>query len=321
VAPDGRSVFVGFSDGVVRVLWRGNAVAPGGEKVPFAGQWAREQVFKPHNGAVTALAFSPDGAFFATAGRDGKVFLFADPSAAAGPSPHGLPAGAGAARPTSAGGARGTRQFDPVGFVLAQRDAPPSQALPPAFATSLCFRPDGGALLLSASDGNVGQVDLSPLTRPTSSRAAVGEEGGGAGGEGGAAAGEGGGEGGGVAAAGDTTDSFALNLPTAWHAMKRPKADKKPLAVAAAAGGEAAGGAASEGSGPAAGSDGAAGGAGGGAGSVVAEEEAEEEALPLPPALQCAYVRNRSGLPAPAQPGATRCAHATALRCAATLFL
>jgi len=318
VAPDGRSIFVGFSDGVVRVLWRGDAIAPknsstssgtggslGSSNSKYAGKWVREQVFKPHNGAVSAVAFSTDGYFLATAGKDGKVFLFAD-----------FDASASTGKRTSSK-AEGTRQFSPLGFVAVTREDPEVPESSPsssgnedgaAFATSLCFRSDDLALLLSASNGSVCEVNLSALRNGKANDLQLTT--GGADSSGG---GDDDDEGGNAAAAGGEsskkTESFALALPKAWHTMKRPKGDKAS-GVAAGGGGESLDGAsaaAREGSG---GGDGAT-AATGGDGSVVATsevEEGEEEAaeLPLPPALQCTYVRNRSGSTVPGQPSTAR---------------
>ena len=78
---------------------RGNAYDESGNP----GGWTREQVFKPHNGSVTAMAFSSDGKLFATAGSDGIAFLFQ--------SGQGAPVGAA------------TRSYEPVGFVNADPSA------------------------------------------------------------------------------------------------------------------------------------------------------------------------------------------------------
>lgn len=323
VAPDGRSIFVGFSDGVVRVLWRGDATAPKnsagstgsgsgnggslstGSNSKYAGKWVREQVFKPHNGAVSAVAFSADGYFLATAGKDGKVFLLADFDATASNGKR------------HSAKSEGTRQFSPLGFVAVTRDDPESPETPSpsgdeqraAFATSLCFRSDGLALLLSASNGSVCEVSLTTLRSGKSNdlQLTAGNESSNGSGEG-----DNDEDGNGAAATGgadnNKTDSFALALPKAWHTMKRPKADKVAGGGAGGGGsGESTDGAAAAAEGSSGGGDGNA----GGEGSVVATsevEDGEEEAteLPLPPALQCTYVRNRSGSSVPGQPTAPR---------------
>ena len=78
VDPAGHTIVAGFADGVVRVLVRdpraeGERVAPddGGEE----GALRRAQTLKPHNGAVVALAYSPNGKLLVTAGKDRKLFF------------------------------------------------------------------------------------------------------------------------------------------------------------------------------------------------------------------------------------------------------
>ena len=148
VSKEARAVFAGFSDGVVRVLWRGNAYDESGNP----GGWTREQVFKPHNGSVTAMAFSSDGKLFATAGSDGIAFLFQ--------SGQGAPVGAA------------TRSYEPVGFVNVDPsaagnngdgNASPRAGYGTMVATSVAFRPDGLALLLTRSDEKVAEVELADL--------------------------------------------------------------------------------------------------------------------------------------------------------------
>ena len=56
-------MLVGFADGVARVLYRA------------ASGWVRRQVFKPHNGAITAAGYSKDGRTVATGGADHLIFL------------------------------------------------------------------------------------------------------------------------------------------------------------------------------------------------------------------------------------------------------
>ncbi|CAM9470484.1 unnamed protein product [Choristocarpus tenellus] len=65
VDPNGQTVVVGFSDGVVRVLVRDHK----------AGVLRRAQTLKPHDGVVVAIAFSPCGNVLLTAGRDHKLFF------------------------------------------------------------------------------------------------------------------------------------------------------------------------------------------------------------------------------------------------------
>lgn len=83
VDPAGHTIVAGFADGVVRVLVRdpnradGEGVTPheggGGEK--GEGVLRRAQTLKPHDGAVVALAYSPNGKLLVTAGKDRKLFF------------------------------------------------------------------------------------------------------------------------------------------------------------------------------------------------------------------------------------------------------
>eukprot|EP01029_Cantina_marsupialis_P010013 TRINITY_DN2297_c1_g1_i1.p1 TRINITY_DN2297_c1_g1~~TRINITY_DN2297_c1_g1_i1.p1 ORF type:complete len:1707 (+),score=573.01 TRINITY_DN2297_c1_g1_i1:171-5291(+) len=59
-----RSVLVGFEDGVIRVVYRA-----------YNG-WKKSHVFKPHNGPIKFMEFSPCGKFLATYGEDSKLFIF-----------------------------------------------------------------------------------------------------------------------------------------------------------------------------------------------------------------------------------------------------
>ena len=61
--PSGRSVAVGFANGVVRILMRG------------ADEWKPLQVFKPHKKDVTDIQFSNDGTIMSTASLDGTIFF------------------------------------------------------------------------------------------------------------------------------------------------------------------------------------------------------------------------------------------------------
>ena len=58
-----RIIFLGFNDGIVRALYRGESA------------WIRIQSFKPHNGPVAAVCGSPDGKILATGGEDGLIFF------------------------------------------------------------------------------------------------------------------------------------------------------------------------------------------------------------------------------------------------------
>ncbi len=63
VDEESRMVFVGFEDGVVRVLYR------------YADAFALLYAFKPHKKPVTDMAISPDGMMLATAATDGTLFF------------------------------------------------------------------------------------------------------------------------------------------------------------------------------------------------------------------------------------------------------
>jgi WD40 repeat protein len=67
----GRSIIVGFVDGTVRVLGLGEDPTDPEKQIYVMGQ-----VFKPHNAAVTDMAFNDKGSLLATSGKDGIIFLF-----------------------------------------------------------------------------------------------------------------------------------------------------------------------------------------------------------------------------------------------------
>jgi WD40 repeat protein len=67
VRPDGKVLAGGAEDGAVR-LWDLEAWAPGGPFPPC-------RVYEGLSGAVLALAFSPDGALLASAGKEGNVVV------------------------------------------------------------------------------------------------------------------------------------------------------------------------------------------------------------------------------------------------------
>lgn len=65
----GRTVAVGFQDGVVRILYR----------LPNAGGWKRLSSTKPHNKPVTVVEYSKCGKLLATAASDHTIFLLRVP--------------------------------------------------------------------------------------------------------------------------------------------------------------------------------------------------------------------------------------------------
>ncbi|CAK8998816.1 Cilia- and flagella-associated protein 44 (WD repeat-containing protein 52) [Durusdinium trenchii] len=82
----GRTVLVGFQDGVVRVLRR------------CEHDFKLCKAFKPHNAAVRHMRFNPSGDRLATVGLDQTVFLF------------------------NVGSAAGSESFSPIGFVGCEQD-------------------------------------------------------------------------------------------------------------------------------------------------------------------------------------------------------
>eukprot|EP01038_Epipyxis_sp_PR26KG_P009306 gene9306-12538_t len=64
-----KMIFVGFADGVVRVM--GLGIGNDGKMT-----YLRKMVYKPHNAAVYDVAFSEDGKWLATCGKDGIIFFF-----------------------------------------------------------------------------------------------------------------------------------------------------------------------------------------------------------------------------------------------------
>lgn len=63
VDPLGRTIATGFSDGTVRILYRGTY------------DWQRLQVLKPANTSITTLTYSPDGKFLIVTAHDGTIFF------------------------------------------------------------------------------------------------------------------------------------------------------------------------------------------------------------------------------------------------------
>lgn len=81
IDPAGHTIVAGFADGVVRVLVRNpradaHGVLPSdGDGEKGEGALRRAQTLKPHDGAVVALAYSPNGKLLVTAGKDRKLFF------------------------------------------------------------------------------------------------------------------------------------------------------------------------------------------------------------------------------------------------------
>lgn len=118
-----RQVAVGFSDGLVRILI-----------MDLTKQsWIRTNVFKPHRARVSCLAFSPSGLFFTSASDDATFFIFK-------------------IVPNSKNSkfAKYAPEYKPVGF----------QKVPDAI-TSICWRPDGEAMLVTLAYGKIYEYFLS----------------------------------------------------------------------------------------------------------------------------------------------------------------
>lgn len=71
----GSSVVVGFADGIIRIL---SIVRKSGPKVKHA--LVMRLVFKPHNAAIINMAFSENGTYFSSSGKDGIIFFHATKS-------------------------------------------------------------------------------------------------------------------------------------------------------------------------------------------------------------------------------------------------
>ncbi|KAL0027158.1 hypothetical protein WJX79_011044 [Trebouxia sp. C0005] len=113
-----RTVMVGFADGVVRAL------------LMCSDAWKVTATFKPHSGAVQALALSPDCALLATTAQDNTVFLFTVASPAV---------------------------YEPVGFFRLKQPA-----------SCLTWAPDSTKLLIGCSQGDVVEVSM-PQHSPSAS--------------------------------------------------------------------------------------------------------------------------------------------------------
>lgn len=125
VDPLGRTVVVGFADGVLRFLMRST------------DKWLRLNIVKPHRTAIVAVAWSPGGEIIASASSDGQVWFMrnsnVDPTRK-GSEAEG-PEGTGAITVT------------PVGYIDLD-----------GFANSLCWREDSDAVLIATSSGAVVEV-------------------------------------------------------------------------------------------------------------------------------------------------------------------
>jgi len=119
VDPEGRTICVGYADGVLRILAR----CKDGLQLKSA--------LKPHPVALSALAYSPDGAHLATGAADGSVFFLSVN--------------------------RGT--YSPVGFMnFPPKKGAADNAVPPAVTTLVWAAED--ALCVGYADGTVAQLNL-----------------------------------------------------------------------------------------------------------------------------------------------------------------
>ncbi|RLN90560.1 hypothetical protein BBJ28_00022317, partial [Nothophytophthora sp. Chile5] len=115
--PTSRQVAVGFDDGLVRVLLM---------DVEHRA-WVRVNIFKPHSKRVVCVAFSDSGESFVSASNDATFFLFRL-----------------APNIKTSKFAKHQAEYEPYGF---QRV--------PAAITSICWRSDEEALLVTLSSGQV----------------------------------------------------------------------------------------------------------------------------------------------------------------------
>lgn len=142
--PSRRTLFVGFADGSLRALWRGDAA------------WALLASTKPHEstgGGVRALAASTDGSILVTVGGDGTAFFFA-PAVALGAAQIEA-----AHAPDSASGDASRLRLRPLGFLSL------STANGGLTTASICTvrRADGGwAAAFGAADGAMYLVATPP---------------------------------------------------------------------------------------------------------------------------------------------------------------
>jgi WD40 repeat protein len=141
--PRGRTLAAAFSDGTLRVLYRGG------------DEWKRLLVLKPHTGAVAAIAYAPDGCTLATVSADGTVFFFA------------LRPRTGAAEIELASAPEELRsslalQHTPVGFVSLTPLGADSTSGQLVAGTALCWAGDSGSLSVGCADGSIRVFVLPP---------------------------------------------------------------------------------------------------------------------------------------------------------------
>jgi WD40 repeat protein len=167
VDPTGRTVAAGFSDGTIRVLYRGG------------DEWKRLAVLKPVSSPLTALAFAPDGKSLAVATHDGSVFFYALAPKTGGSSLEVADCPASAAAAFGVG-------YTPVGFVAmgsvdgsgggdaAAAAAGAASATPfdgasksaGVPALSLAWSPDGASIAVGCADSVVRILTPPPAGSP-----------------------------------------------------------------------------------------------------------------------------------------------------------
>lgn len=136
--PTAKSIIVGFADGSLRLLTLGRGLDGNMSLL-------RRMVMKPHNEAITDIAFSYSNKYVATAGKDGSVFflrcrpLESDQSVA----------------------------WDPIKFVstnaMAANNANNNQVV---YCHRLCWSPTESQILLTCSDHALREVDLTQMFDP-----------------------------------------------------------------------------------------------------------------------------------------------------------
>jgi WD40 repeat protein len=95
VSPDGTQALVAAREGPVRLIDLGKLTASGAPVIKSAKPLRPEDRFKGHTGAVTSLAYSPDGKHLLSGGADGTARLW---DVATGGEIHKLAAGGGVTR-------------------------------------------------------------------------------------------------------------------------------------------------------------------------------------------------------------------------------